>query len=64
MNMMSHPACSGVNRKISRSKRFTLFLTTALPTRRLTEKPYLDEVSPLGKAFITTKSLTHELPLS
>jgi hypothetical protein len=30
----------------------------------LTEKPYLDKVSPLGKAFITNELFAHELPLS
>ena len=60
---MSHPGNNGASRKISRSNRFTLFLVTALPTRWLTEKPYRDKVSPLGKAFITSKLLAHELPL-
>ena len=59
----SQPVSSGIKRIISRRRRFTRFLTTALPTRRLTEKPYREKASPLAKALITVKSPTHELPL-
>jgi len=62
INIISHPGSTGASRKISRSNRFTLFLVTALPIRLLTEKPYLDKLSPLGNAFITIKLLTHDLP--
>ena len=37
----------------------TLFLITASPTRRPTEKPYLENVSSLDSVFITSKSVEH-----
>ena len=63
INTTSRAGIIGVDRRISRSKRFILFLITAPPTRLLTDNPYLDEVRPLGRVFITSKLEVHELPL-
>ena len=64
MKTMSHPGLSGTARRISRRRRFTLFLTTASPTLLLTEIPYRDNISPLGKALITSRSHAHDSPFS
>lgn len=64
MKTISQPAFTGICLRISLSKRFTLFLTTALPTRRLTVKPYLDMLSPLGTALNTITLSDQEAPLS
>ena len=61
---ISHPGSTGNCRVMSLSRRFTLFLTTALPTLLLTEYPYLVFVQPLGSALITTKPLTHDPPFA
>jgi hypothetical protein len=39
-----------------------LFLTTALPTRLLTEKPYRDPARSLGRALIISRAHDHERP--
>jgi len=62
MTTTSHPILIGAARNISRSRRFTRFLVTALPTRRLIEKPYRDKTSPLGKTFTTNRLFAHDLP--
>ena len=64
MKMMSHPGLSDAVRSTSRRRRFTLFLTTALPTLLLTEIPYRDNVSSLCIALITSRSHAHDLPFS
>jgi len=61
--MISHPGSSGAIRNISRSKRFTLFLITAFPTRRLIENPHLEKASWLGNALIASKPFAQELAL-
>jgi len=63
ISTMSQPGLRGVRRMISRSKRLTLFLTTAFPTFLLTTKPQRDWGRLLGMALITTRPLCHELPL-
>jgi hypothetical protein len=60
---MSQPGNSGAFLNISRSRRFILFLTTALPTRRPTAKPHLVKSSPLGKALTTISLPAQDLPL-
>ena len=62
--IISQPGRTGVCLIISRSRRFTRFLTTALPTRRLTTKPNRDEPRPLGKALMTISLAAQDLPLS
>jgi hypothetical protein len=51
-------------RVISRSNRFTLFLTTALPIFLLTEKPHLETGSPLLEALNTSRLQAHEPPFA
>ncbi len=53
----------GILGEISRSWRFSRFLTTALPTFLLTEKPKRDTGRPLGMARKTSKGDAWELPL-
>lgn len=62
MNTMSQPGSNTVNRNISRKRRFTLFLVTALPTRRLTDNPYLDIPRPLGITLSITGPDVREIP--
>jgi len=61
---ISHPGSIAVKRVISRSNRFTLFLTTALPIFLLTEKPHLETGSPLLEALNTSKLQAHEPPFA
>ena len=59
---MSNPSSTGIDRAVSRSRRFTRLRTTALPTRLLTEKPKRVAAWPFGRTF-TTKSLSaHDRP--
>ena len=62
MNTMSLPGLNTVNLNISRKRRFTLFLVTAFPTRRLTDIPYLEISKPLGITLITTGPDVREIP--
>jgi hypothetical protein len=59
---MSQPVFTGNFLVISRSSRFTWFLTTALPTRRLTVNPNLDKANPLGIALTTTSLPAQDFP--
>jgi len=59
---ISHPGSIADKRVISRSNRFTLFLTTALPTFLLMENPHLETGSPLLEALRTKMLQAHEPP--
>ena len=57
MKMASQPGFTWVSLTASRSLRFTLFLTTAFPTRLLTKKSKRLRSSPLDRKRITRKRL-------
>ena len=61
---ISHPGSIAAKRVISRSNRFTLFLTTALPIFLLTAKPHLETGSPLLEALNTNRLQAHEPPFA
>jgi len=64
MKTISHPGAMAAKRVISRSNRFTLFLTTAFPIFLLTEKPHLETGSPLLEALNTKRLQAHEPPFA
>lgn len=64
ITIKSHPGVSFICLNISRSRRFIRFRTTALPTRRLTVRPYLVAPSPLGNALITISFAAQDRPFS
>ena len=62
MNTKSQPALTGASRSISLSLRLSLFLTTALPIRRVAINPKRVSASLLGRVLNTRRLLTQTLP--
>jgi len=62
MNNASHPAFMGFSRTASRNRRFTLFLTAALPIRLLTKNPNRLQSKSLARYLITNNRLAALLP--
>ena len=62
MNIASQPDFTGFSRTTSRNRRFTLFLTAALPIRLLTRKPNRLQLLPLAKYLMTNNRLAALLP--
>lgn len=60
---ISQPGFNGERRMISRNRRLTLFLTTALPTLLPIEKPHRDRERPFGSTLKTIRLETSKLPL-